>query len=133
MAVRAIRGATTAEENTREAIIDATLELLGVIEEKNDLKRADAISIIFTVTSDLTAVFPAAAAREMGLTFVPLLDMAAPAIDGSLEKCIPRSSALINVSLRFGKPLCRKLTVKSMIILLKKCCAPVQQIFPPLI
>ena len=88
MAVRAIRGATTAEENTREAIIDATLELLGVIEEKNDLKRADAISIIFTVTSDLTAVFPAAAAREMGLTFVPLLDMAAPAIDGSLEKCI---------------------------------------------
>ncbi|MGN0108202.1 MAG: chorismate mutase [Hominilimicola sp.] len=88
MAVRAIRGATTAEENTREAIIGATLELLSVIEEKNDLKRADAISIIFTVTSDLTAVFPAAAAREMGLTFVPLLDMAAPAIDGSLEKCI---------------------------------------------
>ena len=88
MAVRAIRGATTAEGNTSEAIIDATLELLGVIEEKNDLKRADAISIIFTVTSDLTAVFPAAAAREMGLTFVPLLDMAAPAIDGSLEKCI---------------------------------------------
>ncbi len=88
MAVRAIRGATTAEENTREAIIGATLELLGEIEEKNDLKRADAISIIFTVTSDLTAVFPAAAAREMGLTFVPLLDMAAPAIDGSLEKCI---------------------------------------------
>lgn len=88
MAVRAIRGATTAEENTREAIIDATLELLKVIEEKNDLKRADSISIIFTVTSDLTAVFPAAAAREMGLTFVPLLDMAAPDIDGSLKKCI---------------------------------------------
>lgn len=88
MAVRAIRGATTAAENTREAIIDATLELLSVIEEKNDLKRADAISIIFTITSDLTAVFPAAAAREMGLTFVPLLDMAAPKIDGSLEKCI---------------------------------------------
>lgn len=43
MAVRAIRGATTASENTREAIISATLELLGEIEEKNDLKRADAI------------------------------------------------------------------------------------------
>ena len=88
MAVRAIRGAITASENTREAIIGATLELLGEIEEKNDLKRADSISIIFTITSDLTAVFPAAAAREMGLTFVPLLDMAAPEIDGSLEKCI---------------------------------------------
>lgn len=88
MAVRAIRGATTAAENTREEIIGATLELIREIEAKNDLKRADAISIIFTVTSDLTAVFPAAAAREMGLTFVPLLDMAAPEIDGSLKKCI---------------------------------------------
>ena len=88
MAVRAIRGATTADENTREAILEATLELIAEIEEANDLKRADSISIIFTITPDLTAVFPAAAAREFGLTFVPLLDMAAPAIDGALEKCI---------------------------------------------
>ena len=88
MAVRAIRGATTAEENTREAILGATLELIKAIEDANDLKRADSISIIFTVTKDLTAVFPAAAAREFGLTFVPLLDMQAPEIDGALEKCI---------------------------------------------
>lgn len=88
MAVRAIRGATTAEENTREAILGATLELIKTIEDANDLKRADSISIIFTVTKDLTAVFPAAAAREFGLTFVPLLDMQAPEIDGALEKCI---------------------------------------------
>ena len=88
MAVRAIRGATTAEENTRESIIGATLELIKAIEDANDLKRADSISIIFTVTKDLTAVFPAAAAREFGLTFVPLLDMQAPDIDGALEKCI---------------------------------------------
>ena len=87
MAVRAIRGATTAE-NTRESILEATLQLIAEIEEKNDLKRADAISIIFTVTQDLTAVFPAVAARQFGLTFVPLLDMAAPNIDGALEKCI---------------------------------------------
>ena len=88
MAVRAIRGATTAEENTRESIIGATLELIKAIEDANDLKRADSISIIFTVTKDLTAVFPAAAAREFGLTFVPLLDMQAPDIDGALQKCI---------------------------------------------
>lgn len=88
MAVRAIRGATTAKVNTREEIIGATLELLKEIEDKNDLKRADSISIIFTITRDLTAVFPAAAAREMGLTYVPLLDMAAPEIEGSLERCI---------------------------------------------
>ena len=88
MAVRAIRGATTAEENTRESIIGATLELIKAIEDANDLKRADSISIIFTVTKDLTAVFPAAAAREFGLTFVPLLDMLSPDIDGALQKCI---------------------------------------------
>lgn len=88
MAVRAIRGATTAEVNTKEAIFEASIELLSKIEEKNDLKNTDAISIIFTVTSDLTAVFPAAAVRKMGITNVPLLDMAAPDIDGSLKRCI---------------------------------------------
>ncbi len=95
MAVRAIRGATTASENTREAIIGATLELLREMEKRNDLKNEDAVSVIFTVTPDLTAAFPAAAAREMGLTFVPLLDMSAPAIDGSLNKCI-RAMVYIN-------------------------------------
>lgn len=88
MTVRAIRGATTAEANTKEAIFEASIELLSKIEEKNDLKNTDAISIIFTVTSDLTAVFPAAAVRKMGITNVPLLDMAAPDIDGSLKRCI---------------------------------------------
>ncbi len=88
MTVRAIRGATTAEENTKEAIFEASIELLSKIEEKNDLKNTDAISIIFTVTPDLTAAFPAAAVRKMGITNVPLLDMAAPDIDGSLKKCI---------------------------------------------
>lgn len=88
MAVRAIRGATTVEANTKEAIFEASIELLSKIEEKNDLKNTDAISIIFTVTSDLTAVFPAAAVRKMGITNVPLLDMAAPDIDGSLKRCI---------------------------------------------
>lgn len=88
MAVRAIRGATTAEANTKEAIFEASIELLNKIEEKNDLKNTDVISIIFTVTSDLTAVFPAAAVRKMGITNVPLLDMAAPDIDGSLKRCI---------------------------------------------
>lgn len=88
MAVRAIRGATTAEANTKEAIFEASIELLSKIEEKNDLKNTDAISIIFTVTSDLTAVFPAATVRKMGITNVPLLDMAAPDIDGSLKRCI---------------------------------------------
>lgn len=86
--VRAIRGATTADENTREAITEATMELLRELEEKNGLEDADAISVIFTVTSDLTAVFPAAAVRAMGITHVPLLDMAAPEVENSLEKCI---------------------------------------------
>ncbi len=86
--VRAIRGATTVENNEREEIIEATKEMLAQIISDNALKTEDMISVIFTVTPDLDKVFPAAAVRQMGITDVPLLDMAAPDIDGALKKCI---------------------------------------------
>ena len=88
MSVRAVRGATTVEVNEREAIIDATKELLGEIIERNNIKTENMVDIIFTVTSDLTKVFPAATARQMGIVDVPLLDMLSPEIEGSLKKCI---------------------------------------------
>lgn len=88
MAIRAIRGATTASENTKEAIWNATIEMMEAIITENSLKTEDMASITFTVTPDLTAVFPAAAVRRMGITNVPLLDMAAPNIDGALKMCI---------------------------------------------
>jgi chorismate mutase len=88
MALRGIRGATTASANTREAILDATRELLEVIVRENDLRSADIASIFFTLTSDLDAAFPARAARDLGWNDAALLDAQAPAVDGDLPRCI---------------------------------------------
>jgi chorismate mutase len=87
--VRAIRGATTVEVNTKEAMRDAVSELLTDIETRNQLDCEDVISVIFTVTTDLDAVFPAAIARERPQwTNIPLLDIQQMQVRGSLEKCI---------------------------------------------
>ncbi len=102
MAIRAIRGATTASENTKEAIWSATVEMMEAIIAENKLSPDDMASITFTVTPDLTAVFPAAAVRRMGITNVPLLDMAAPDIDGALKMCI-RVMVHINTDLSNGE------------------------------
>lgn len=88
MHCRGIRGATTAEENTAEAILTATRELLARIVEANDLRVEDVASAIFTTTPDLTAAFPAKAAREMGWRDVALLDAQEIPVPGSLERCI---------------------------------------------
>jgi chorismate mutase len=70
---RGVRGATTAAENTREAILAATRELLEEIVAANDLFSEDVASVFFTLTHDLNAEYPALAAREMGWIDVPLL------------------------------------------------------------
>lgn len=73
MSVRGIRGATTAEANTAEAITDATEELLRELVRLNDLDVAEICFAYLTTTHDLTAEFPAFAARRIGWTEVPLL------------------------------------------------------------
>ena len=88
MHCRGIRGATTVEENTAEAILSAARELLELIVEANDLRVEDVASAIFTTTPDLTAAFPAKAAREMGWRDVALLDAQEIPVPGSLERCI---------------------------------------------
>lgn len=88
MAVRAVRGATTVENNDLEEILAATREMISAVIEANELKNEDIIDMIFTVTPDLDKVFPARAARQLGYTDVALLDMLAPDIDGALKKCI---------------------------------------------
>ena len=112
--IRAIRGATTAQNNTKDEIFNATIEMMNEIISINDINISDIADIIFTVTPDLTAVFPAAAVREMGITDVPLLDMAAPDIDAALKKCIrvmvhintdKENDALKHVYLRGAKAL----------------------------
>jgi len=87
--VRAIRGATTAPENTVEAMTIAVQELLDAIEERNQLNPEDIVSVTFSVTQDLDAIFPAAIARQQtNWDNVPLLDVQQMNVQGSLERCI---------------------------------------------
>lgn len=88
MPCRGVRGATTAEADTAGAILSATRELLARLIEANDLRPEEVTSAIFTVTSDLTAAFPAQAARELGWTDVALLDAQEIAVPDSLTRCI---------------------------------------------
>jgi len=73
MPVRGIRGATTATANTAEAIIEATDELLQELMRANELDTTEICFAFFTTTHDLTAEFPAYAARRLGWVDVPLL------------------------------------------------------------
>jgi chorismate mutase len=87
--VRAIRGATTASNNSVEAIREAVTELLDALETLNPVDPDDIISATFSVTRDLDAIFPAAIARERPhWQNVPLLDVQQMHVEGSLERCI---------------------------------------------
>ncbi|MFD6888677.1 chorismate mutase [Streptomyces sp. 5.8] len=88
LAVRAVRGATQVTSDDPALIEQATTELLGEILRRNELGDADLISIVFTTTHDLRSAFPAAAARKLGLTDVPLLCTAEIAVPGSLHRVI---------------------------------------------
>jgi chorismate mutase len=87
--VRAIRGATTATANTIESIREVVHELLDEIETRNQLDVEEVVSVIFTATSDLDVIFPAAIARERkNWENIPLLDLQQMYVKGSLERCI---------------------------------------------
>ena len=85
---RGIRGATTAVANTAEDILEVTDELLRIVIALNELDPLDVASVIFTTTPDLTATFPALAARDIGWTEVPLLCTHEMAVPGSLQSCV---------------------------------------------
>lgn len=85
---RGVRGATTCEANTREAILAATRELLIQLVERNDIVQADIASVFFTTSPDLTAEFPAVAARELGWNHVPMLCAHEIAVPHGLQRCI---------------------------------------------
>lgn len=89
MSVRGIRGATTARANDKSAIYDATLELLQVMRDLNELRPEDVAYVLFTVTPDLDASFPADAARAgLGWTEVPLLCAREVPVPGALPLCV---------------------------------------------
>ena len=96
---RGIRGAITVSENTEAAIIAATKELLQCMIKLNDVEISDMACILFTTTSDLNAAFPAAAARALGWTRVPLLCGHEMNVPGSLPRCL-RVLVLFNTDKR---------------------------------
>ena len=86
--LRGIRGATTVDRDDAESILAATEELVREVIAANGIDANDVASALFTVTPDLRAEFPAAAARRMGWTMVPLLNFTEIGVPGRLEKCI---------------------------------------------
>tara|TARA_Y100000590_G_scaffold420199_1_gene522626 strand:+ start:14146 stop:14508 length:363 start_codon:yes stop_codon:yes gene_type:complete len=95
MTVRGVRGATTADDNSRSAILKATSELLNEIVDKNDISVNDIASVFFTTTADLNAEFPAAAARNIGWENVALMCGHEMSVPDAQNRCI-RVMLLIN-------------------------------------
>jgi chorismate mutase len=88
MLVRGVRGATTVEANSVEAILEATRELLAAMLKANETDVEQVASAFFTTTVDLNAEFPAVAARDLGWTNVALMcghEMNKP---GGLPMCL---------------------------------------------
>jgi chorismate mutase len=88
MRLIALRGANSVTENSEAAILSATGELMRAILDRNVLGAEDLVSCIFTLTPDLDATFPAVAARQMGLSGVPLLCAREIPVPGALPKVI---------------------------------------------
>jgi chorismate mutase len=88
MKFRGVRGATTIDEDTPEAILTATRELLQAIITANQLNEDDVASIIFTTTPDLRATYPAKAARDLGWNQVALLGCQEMDVPNGVPRCI---------------------------------------------
>lgn len=88
MLCRGVRGATTAESNTPEAILKATRELLALMIRLNDIREEDVASAFFTTSPDLNAEFPALAARQLGWFDAALMCHHELDVPGALPRCI---------------------------------------------
>lgn len=85
---RGIRGATTADANTAEDILEATSEMMRILIELNEIEPEHVVSAIFTTSPDLNATFPAVAAREIGWNEVPLMCAHEMDVPASLQKAV---------------------------------------------
>lgn len=88
MHIRGVRGATTVDENAERAILEATRELLQEMARANNVESDEIAAILFTSTPDLTAAFPAGAARQLQWDAVPLMSATEVGVPGSLPRCI---------------------------------------------
>ncbi len=87
-AVQALRGATTVDVVAEDQITQRVQELVAEMMARNDIAHDDIISIIFTATDDLVAIFPAAAARGVGLGDVPMLCAREISVEGGTPRCL---------------------------------------------
>jgi chorismate mutase len=88
MPVRGVRGAIQVEHDDRESILNGADEMVRAVMERNGFVPDDLISVIFTATPDLTADFPAYAARQLGLTDVPLLCATEMSVPGAMPRVL---------------------------------------------
>ena len=86
--LRALRGATTVDDDTPEQVRQRVVSLLQAMFSRNDVDHDDVISIVFTATDDVRSLFPAAAARTIGLGDVPMLCARELDIVDSTPRCI---------------------------------------------
>jgi len=112
--LRALRGATTLDADTKEQVMDRTAVLIRTILERNGIDHEDLVSLIFTATDDVQSEFPAAAARGIGISDVPLLCARELDVEGAVPRCIRvlihlytdrEPTALRHVYLEGAKPL----------------------------
>ncbi len=88
MVTRGVRGATVSKANTKSDILEATDALLKEMMTQNQIQIPEIASVFFSVTADLDAVFPAIAARQLGLTNTPLLCLNEIDVPNSLGHCV---------------------------------------------
>ena len=88
MPLRAVRGAVQVDRDERELVLEAATAMVTAVLEKNALTADDLVSIVFTATPDLRSEFPAYAARQMGLTDVPLLCAVEIDVPGAMPRVL---------------------------------------------
>lgn len=88
MKMRGIRGAITVDADEPQAILNATKRLLTEMTERNGVQPDDIASVLFSMTPDLHAAFPALGAREMGWVNVPMLHFTEIDVPGAMPRCI---------------------------------------------
>ena len=88
MRLRAARGAIRVRSNDSATLLDATERLLGAMLQRNAVETDDLVSVLFTATDDLRSVFPAEAARRMGLGHVPLLCALEIPVEGAMPSVV---------------------------------------------
>jgi chorismate mutase len=112
--LRALRGATTLDSDSREQVMQRTAELIQTILGRNEVAHEDLVSLIFTATDDVRSEFPAAAARSIGISDIPLLCARELDVEGAVPLCIrvlvhlysnKEPSELRHVYLEGAKPL----------------------------